>query len=306
MVDYEIYGGNFMLPNPYAISGVTAWGGVLDTERAAMQRLVDATLNCGGLHDDYFVLLPRTLVSFMRMDYLRSAAQPALGSFSESELNLTFVLGRKGHFGLIWYMPFVWVDSGPALISGRDVYGYPKQMAEIRLPAAGRAEADARADVLRQPGAAASRECILSAKRKDAPDWELDDPADGIDISFDLFGEQILGIDTDTLGTFFSGRLFAHLPKARMAWMRQLPNIADMRKASFRSVAEGPFQIDLHRFGRLRGDYAVHIPFNHSVQLAQTLGLAAPGSDLTVDVETAYYLECDFTLGVGQDRWIET
>lgn len=306
MVEYEVYGGNFMLPPPYIAVESFAYGVAIKGERAVMQALVDRTLNCRGRHAEYFVALPEMLITFLHTKELRSASLPNAGCFSECELNVTFLLRRAGSIAPVWYMPFLWVDSGPALIAGRDIYGYPKQTGRIEMPpsrTAGQA-LEAFADVLHAgTNSHGTEECVLRiippANQEWIPDALSGDPGDGSA----AFVRGIYGNDGLTFFAALALQPETWLPSSKMAWMRQLPCSSDITRAAYRSVVEAPFRINLKQFGLLPAGYQVEIPHHHSVNLAHTLGLP---QNQRVPAHAAYYLNCDFEIGAAREIWTET
>jgi hypothetical protein len=71
------------------------------------------------------------LVLFAAIERLTSAKDPdrLRGYVAELEASV-WCLAADALAGnrLVWYLPYVFVDSGQAVASGREVYGYPKQM----------------------------------------------------------------------------------------------------------------------------------------------------------------------------------
>lgn len=77
---------------------------------------------------------PYVVLNFIHVERLTSGPpDSALGGAAEDEASiwLPALEPRRGS-RLVWTVPYMFVDSGQALVSGREVYGYPKQLATFR------------------------------------------------------------------------------------------------------------------------------------------------------------------------------
>jgi hypothetical protein len=131
--EYVDRGGRQVWRPPYTARDTEAYGFVVPCNRTAIDALLRRDLNepsrgavdyrCA--HDDVVVL-------FAKIDRLSSADQrdSQRGYVSEREVSVWCMAADVLAGGrLVWYLPYVFVDSGQAAASGREVYGYPKQMA---------------------------------------------------------------------------------------------------------------------------------------------------------------------------------
>jgi hypothetical protein len=299
-----------MLPQPFRADGVTAFGAAVAGDRQRMQELVDQTLNCHGRHARYVVVAPTIFFSFMRMPRLSSAGDPGGSSFAETELNVTFLLAAMDlPPTAAIYMPALWLDSGPALIAGREIYGYPKQFGLITMPdrIGDPAVMEAQSCVLptQQPGPA-SDQTILRMRRTDGDLLEKTSNLTDAAAALELLLSTVVQFDLSSLDSFGLAWPGFDLKNLRMAWMRQLPSLAMPGLASFRSAAEGRFDIALRSAGLLRGQYEIEIPFLHSVRMAEAFGLAQPGQNVKVPAIAAYHMDFDLIFGPARDLWTET
>lgn len=74
---------------------------------------------------------PYVLVNFIKVSRLVSGEPDrALGGVEELEASIWVPALRSAHGvdRVVWTVPYMFVDSGQALASGREVYGYPKQL----------------------------------------------------------------------------------------------------------------------------------------------------------------------------------
>ena len=315
------YGGNSIVQQPYAIQQVRGCGFSVDGDHARMQALCDRTLNLPGSPVRYRVLSKSVLLTFMHMGRLIPTLPPddAKGFFIENELNVTMLLAAGREIGevfipnrLVWYMPYLWLDSSEAMIAGRDVYGFPKHYGEIAMPPAeGRpALFEAVGEVLHTFSAAtpATLEPILRARRTDATAFEHEPALLAFDDAIRTLFWQAISIEDPVLFTWTVGRNLTKPDWLKLVFLRQLVSISDGTRACYQSVAEAPFH--LTRFGGagfLRGAYEVEIFPHASVPFAAELGIASPGSSrILLNPRTSFFVDIDFILDAGQEIWVTT
>ena len=130
--DYVDRGGRQVWRPPYTASGAKLFGFVLEADSAAIDSLLHRDLNepAGGAVD-YRCAHPSVIVVFAAIEQLASGdpLDKQRGYMSELEVSV-WCLAADVTAGsrLVWYLPYVFVDSGQAVASGREVYGYPKQI----------------------------------------------------------------------------------------------------------------------------------------------------------------------------------
>lgn len=130
--DYVDRGGRQVWRPPYTASGAKLFGFVLGADTAAIDSLLHRDFNepAGGAVD-YRCAHPSVIVIFGAIDKLASGdpQDEQRGYLSELEVSV-WCLAADVTAGsrLVWYLPYVFVDSGQAVASGREVYGYPKQI----------------------------------------------------------------------------------------------------------------------------------------------------------------------------------
>jgi Acetoacetate decarboxylase (ADC) len=130
--DYVDRGGRQVWRPPYAAQGAEVFGFVLPCDPAAIDTLLrhDLVEPSGGAVD-YRCAQPRIAVLFAAIDRLTSGdnRDSLRGYVSELEVSVWCLAADATAGGrLLWYLPYVFVDNGQAVASGREVYGYPKQM----------------------------------------------------------------------------------------------------------------------------------------------------------------------------------
>jgi hypothetical protein len=130
--DYVERGGRQVWRPPYTARGAKLFGFVLGADAAAIDSLLNHDLNepAGGAVD-YRCAHPKVIVIFAMIDQLASEdpRDEMRGCLCEREVSV-WCLAADVTAGsrLVWYLPYVFVDAGQAVASGREVYGYPKQI----------------------------------------------------------------------------------------------------------------------------------------------------------------------------------
>jgi hypothetical protein len=174
--DYVERGGRQVWRPPYTARKATLLGLVLGADRAAIDALLhrdlvepaDGAVDYRCAHDSIAVVFAaiERLASGDPRDELR-------GYVSEFEVSV-WCLAADVSAGsrLVWYLPYVFVDSGQASASGREVYGYPKQMGIFAADFKQAVERDGTTTVealaIKQyaPDAAAVPEKMIAVKQK--------------------------------------------------------------------------------------------------------------------------------------------
>ena len=310
------YAGNSIVRNPFSLRQVKTFCFAVTADPQRIQALVDRTLNL-ALDTRYKAVSPTVLISYMRMDRLSSTppAEAAHGSFTEHELNVSFLLAAEERRGLlwlparlVWFLPYLWLDSNNAMIAGRDIYGFPKQYGTLTMPLAEGEKAvfSAASEVLHRFGPA-ERAAILpiaTTRRTDAAALEFERPFAELASAAETFAKEVLRITDPFLfiGASLADLTAEHL--VNLAFLRQLPRIQGSARACFQSVVESSTLLRGFRAGGfLSGDYEIEIPHHDSVPWAQEIGLAPGAADVTVQPHAGFHLDIDFDFTAGREIW---
>ena len=132
------------IPPPYKFPGVTIMSFQLPAKLANLQKLCNRLLNIGSLADRGFEY--RAFTDFVDMEIVTypkmifdQLPYSQWGYATQQELYFRFYVWRFNLFGgLLFpelfpqlYFPFIYVDNSWSMISGRNVIGYPKVMAQF-------------------------------------------------------------------------------------------------------------------------------------------------------------------------------
>jgi hypothetical protein len=105
---------------------------VLQADRDAIDALLqEALVEPAGGVVDYRCAHGSIMVTFTKIERLASGEQPDrdCGYMSEREVSVWCLAADVASENrLVWYLPYVFTDTGQTVATGREVYGYPKQI----------------------------------------------------------------------------------------------------------------------------------------------------------------------------------
>jgi hypothetical protein len=130
--DYVERGGRQVWKPPYAAQHADVFGFLLPHDRSAIDLLLQRDLvepSYGAV--DYRAAFNYLIVLVADIGRLACAELPdsQLGFVREREVGVWCLVAdahRRGR--LVWYLPYVFTDSGQTVATGREVYGYAKQI----------------------------------------------------------------------------------------------------------------------------------------------------------------------------------
>jgi uncharacterized protein with NAD-binding domain and iron-sulfur cluster len=206
--------------------------------------------------------------------------------FGGKEIGPVFVPER-----VLTYSPYIWVDNGLALIGGRTVYGFAKEMGEMTFPKDPKSATSfsLKTQVLPRYGQNQPVETrqLIEVQRKDLSIFEeLRGLWEGAESVLDAFGESVerllLGHAEVPVPSFKTIReLIENMTFGmRMVFLKQTPDAPDAKCACYQAIVETDIPITGGlKGGWLPGDYSVDIYRYESHQIVKTLGLYPVRSD---------------------------
>lgn len=248
---------------------------ILRADQAALARLCDNNLNLGP-GASYRPAGPFVVLYCADMDHVVPE-----GKIGGQEIGIWVPVIAQDSMGnarqLMTYSPLLWVNSSPALIGGRAVYGFPKHMAALTMP--------------RQPGDAAvftvdtavmpmqggvAEDCrLLRVRRTDRDLWEeAGAPWDAKQLL--AIVELILktGSNIGTPSVDLVRQLFEPGAGMPMVFLKQFPDLDGTWNACYQAVVEAPVEITGgRRSGPVPGLYEVEFLRCWSHEIVQRLGL---------------------------------
>ena len=130
--EYVELGGRQVWRPPYTARNAEVFGFVIKADHKTLDGLLTKALNepAGGAVD-YRCTHEHILVTFTTIERLASSDPPDrdAGYLPEKEVAVWCLAGDAlAGNRLVWYIPYVFTDSGQTVATGREVYGYPKQI----------------------------------------------------------------------------------------------------------------------------------------------------------------------------------
>lgn len=313
--DYVRRGGLDTAPGPWRCEQVEMHAFYVQADMAALQRLCDRTLN--EPTQGYLRYRPNTrfvIVTFQYLHDLHSTA-PGFGhrgahSYGEAAFwVLVSRIDRDGQVigGPAALVPYIFAEDGVAVATGRELYGYPKEQAVIRMPRAGSADDSHAVEGLAVahfgPGAQATPGTSILRIRRTDPSILA-----GV-------GHAVLEFGEDMVSALLHGRIegtsialmkdylsmFIH-KRLEMVFLRQFRATAGASGCDFMRVVSAPQDpVSLKSLCLLKGRYALELPPLESHPIAADLGLNVV--DGRVDVAIAAKIELAFTQAPGHTLW---
>ncbi|HEY2707130.1 MAG TPA: hypothetical protein VGI95_03685 [Caulobacteraceae bacterium] len=288
---------------PYTAQNVLMQGGFLKADTASLQKLVDLVLNQVDPDVRFTVATDRVLFAGLYEAKMRSAdpQDAKFGYVIESDIGLWIATwgGRKGEApGLRWMPAFVFVDSVTALMTGRELYGYPKQQGRMIRNAVGDPDftVDLKVICFAAPGPnqPAQSLTLLEVQR--------------------MAGGAPASVELSALADYIRGPVIAGAPASNapdaakalgglvppflgmpMVFLRQMRDVASLDAAQVQEIATVTVQPTHTAGGGPAPAHHVTFPDVASFPIASTLGCASD-----VDFEAPFWLRMDFKVGVGQ------
>ncbi len=260
--------GDLVGQPPIAIPRLDLFVFVLRADERALQRLCAAQLELGG-PTTYRPLGPFVMLYASSMT---NEARP-FGRCDELDIGFWIPLIASGDEHVVMYSPYVWVDNSLALASGRELFGFPKQLGTLSFaPSEGRFAVST--SVLPRRGGDVELRPLIEVRTNGAPRAAA---------SLGSWGELAAA------GARLAARLIGRHPSAMQHWMtqmvtrpslpmmflKQLPGASNERRAVYRAlieasidVAPGPYSLT-----PLDGPVEVTLYEYESHRIARTLGL---------------------------------
>ena len=290
------------------LSDVVMHNFCVPADSAKLQAWLDRTFaQPSGGAVAYRVLGDRVFLSFAEIGRLAliGPGNEARGYTSEIDVTIWILAQREGLGlgGIRWIPAYLFVDSGPALVSGREVWGFPKQLGRFDFqpprPAPGCGPRTFTMDgwVVSPYGAdSPARWATMFEARPAAPATPS-----GVFGSLELLADKAVErLTGDLVGVAGRAREALGQGGMTMAFLKQFPDAADPFRACYQAVVEAAATINNLRGTGLTDDhYEVRItsfathPYLHELGVAE--GWQAVGQGIWVDF--------DFIQALGKPVW---
>jgi hypothetical protein len=313
---YVDRGGRQVLRPPISCKNVGVHGFMFAADLAALQRLCDRYLNQpSGGRLKYVPLVPRVIILCANTEKLQSVEPPDRDLGFMTEIDVAFWVpvakvdptgASKRPHNLTWFLPYVFVDNPLALATGREVYGYPKDLGTFEIPQgvddANRIGVSTYAWKDHGPDSKLELSRLFEVRRTDPPSggglarvWDtLADAFQGLmRLIFGNDGKFTLA-SLELLVDVFEYLVSHEVPNV---FIKQFRDVADPNRACYQAIVEAKEKVTGFRTaGLLAGEYELTIfPFA-SHPIAADLGLSSGPNEALA----AWYVDFDFDLEKGR------
>lgn len=205
------------------------------------------------------------------------------------------IQGGAAQRSLAWVIPYIFVDQSCAMITGREVYGFPKAQGRFEIPATPPSDEPYRvfAPVLETfaPTTPLVEHEILELRRRAAPTTAP------TPITLREALELALGdAPLATLGAGLGGLPGLLRGEVPVLLLRQLRDLADPSRAAFQEILLAPARTTaLRSSAPIVGEFELELFDTASYPIARDLGLAP-----VTPIRAAFHLDFDFTMERGR------
>lgn len=263
----------------------------------------------------YVPLLPTIAVVFAEMQATSDDERDRqVGRLPETEVSfwiLTVAMRKVGPLyvpdHLAWFLPILFVDESNVIATGREVYGFNKQLGQFQKPASIQ-RPEFSVDVVGltefKPEAEGRVERLLDMRHQD---HATDDAPSGtwqsLDNAIAAITPEILktlAADTRDKVVEIAALLVTH--QMRLVFLKQFRDVTDTQRACYQAIIEAPLMVQTFRQGGfLAGKFVMSISPLASHPLADALGLRLVNGEQQSLL--GLWMKLDFMLNAGVEIW---
>ncbi|MGK0440484.1 MAG: hypothetical protein ACJA0N_000279 [Pseudohongiellaceae bacterium] len=283
-----IYRGGDMLDHPpFQQQNTKMYGFFLQGQLNKLQACIDRDLNAAADRKYRFKpLSDYVMLTFANIEKCYSTAPQDINKGWGVEIDVCFWVpvgnivvkdGKEYLDDFFWYTPYIWVNSPIAMVNGRDIYGYPKTIADIVMPphdAPNLFSASVNSFKHFSQETKAEWNEVVSIKNLtpgESPVNQWDNFVDALEGIFELAdGASLYRPDINAIGAIIDAIKQPQLPQL---FLKQMPD-NDGIKAAYQALVSAPAIVNsFNGGGVLLGDYNIDIKAIDSLPIAQDLGI---------------------------------
>jgi hypothetical protein len=319
---YVERGGELATRQPFDARDVSLYVFVLRADRLLLELLCEQRFDwpsAGAMR--YEPIGDSVMLVFANIGELRSSGPPddRLGRCAEQELGIWIPVFDRWHGRAAWTLPYTFVDEPTVTAGGREIYGFPKQLAQVSVPALDqdptRFEVQAHCIDRFAPNARVQRHRVVRARRPStgplARDWPDLQPAlvdllgggapvgAGLGhLQADLLARRAgVAAEIEPALLFLSQLALGRVP---VVLLKEFRDAADPRFACYQAIVEAPQTLLACRGGGLlSNDWEVEIANLDGEPLVRELWVKAGPNDPGL----AFWLDIDFRIERGRTLW---
>ena len=294
--------GAASLAPPAVFTGAKACVFGFRADAGAMQKLVDSLLNpVGAGRVSYRVLAGFSMISFMAIEHCTSQVD-AIGWQPGRECALWVPLletnHERGTMRIVFWTPYIFIDYTIGLLTGREVWGWPKVGAQIAVPGDAPGAPGTGTDFVctttvfdtLSPQTPARNAALLTVSGP-APVPAASQWSSGRDAVRGLLGTVLADAEHELVDALIGA------PVIPTVQMKQFRDSLDPSRACFQAIVDSPAQLTGFSGGGLlrASDYQLKIATCESHQIVQDLlGTAPSPGQTTVPIDIAAWVAMDF------------
>jgi hypothetical protein len=292
--------GAASLAAPGVFTDARAYAFGFDADRDAMQALVDTYLNAVSLPTvEYQVFTGRALATFLDVARCTSGTD-VIGWVPGRECALWVPLLQKR--GLSWrlrlWSPYIFINYTIGMLTGRDVWGWPKVQGSIRMPSASAAARFECRTLTFHPLAAATRGkhqaliAITSSTPLGSGGGSWASVTDAVNAFLGASGQAAVDL---------LNQLGVSLNLSSVA-LKQLRHEELQGQAVYRAIVQSPVTVrQFHGGGLLGNNFTMRITTCESHRIVQDfLGIAPGAAHTDIPITWAGRMHVDFEASAGK------
>jgi hypothetical protein len=239
------------------------------------------------------------MVSTDPMDAMR-------GGMSEIDVTIWALARREGSLSIRWLPLWLFVDSAPAMATGREVYGFPKQIGRFDFSPQDQKPRRFGISAFVSPTFTPQTMALWApmidiAPSAAAPDPGAGEPWGGLEDMarrlIERLGAAVVNMDLALLG---AASVALGTGRTTMALLKQFPDAAQPHLACYQGIIEVEAAVDaLHESKLTSTPYTVEIQNYASHPILEQFGVQ-PGP---LEVGHGIVVNFDFRMGVGTEIW---
>lgn len=312
---YVERGGEQSLVPPGTLNSTQFYIFILKGNKDNLQAMADRLFNhpSGGAVD-YRPLSDYVVLMFTHVDQLASAqASQGWAAYHDIALWVPMIavkkkLGVEIAERIVMYPPYIFVDNGATMVTGREVFGLPKQMGWFSMPQNPNYAGDFLTDVLGYGADSVTQENVRSRL------WAVErqsnvlpvphEPIKSLEEAFDAVKNIIKGFDPHLPNQW----IIPNIPNILKEIVTGIPALgfkqfrdaAQVDKACYQAIIEAPLRITGFRGARLFPDsfnFILNDLATHPV--AKDTGLQIGSQPVVLSL----YLHLDMQMEIGTIEW---
>jgi hypothetical protein len=322
------HGGEIACRHPADAIGSRLYGFVVEADRGRLEDYCDRCFNRPSGHAQRWKPIgDDVLLNFVDIPTMGSTdlLDQRLGVVHEREAAIWFPVFDHQTERIAWAIPYMFVDSALALVGGREVYGFPKQLGTSSIPVDDHAPPELYVDSVTlktfRPDSVAKSHRVMTVERAGAPaplnpGW--DHPGRALAEVAKALGAPVLpdgdggrghGRSANPLQSLIEDLrnlsadllFFEHLVEEDipMLLLKQFRDAHEPGAACYQAVVLVDMVVSrFRRGGLLPTDYRVRIDELDGEPITRELGVRASDNP-----SLAFWLEFDFVVELGRILW---